>query len=154
MKRGSTLFLKGVIVLVGLGVLAICVFAIPRVIGSIDWGGYDPILLGLYITAIPFFIALHQAMKILNQIDKNDPFSEAGVVAFKRIKYCGLTISAMFIAGIPYIFRVAELDDAPGAVAITLVIIFASFVIATFAAVLQKLLQNVIHIKKENELTV
>jgi len=35
-----------------------------------------------------------------------------------------------------------------------LVIIFASVVIAAFAALLQKLLQNAIEIKSENDLTV
>jgi hypothetical protein len=37
---------------------------------------------------------------------------------------------------------------------IGLVIIFASMVIAVFAAVLQRLLQEAIHIKSENDLTI
>jgi hypothetical protein len=54
----------------------------------------------------------------------------------------------------PYIFYVGDRDDAPGAVAIGLVIVGASFVIATFAAVLQKLLESGRKIKSENDLTV
>jgi hypothetical protein len=54
----------------------------------------------------------------------------------------------------PYIVYVADKDDPPGATAIGLVIIVASCVIAVFAAVLQKLLQNAIEIKSENDLTV
>jgi hypothetical protein len=154
MKRGSTLFLRGVLILMALGVLAICIFALPRIIGDIDLGGYDPILFGLYITAIPFFIALYQAFLLLNYIDKNNPFSTLAVNALKKIKYCAITISGLFVVGMPYIFKVADKDDAPGVVAIALVIIFSSIVIAVFAAVLQKLLQNVLDIKAENELTV
>jgi hypothetical protein len=154
MKKGSTLFLKGVLILMALGVLAICIFALPRIIGDIDLGGYDPILFGLYIAAITFFIALYQSFLLLNYIDNNNPFSTLAVNALKKIKHCGITISALFLIGMPYIFRVAELDDAPGVVAIALVIIGASLVIAVFAGVLQKLLQNVIDIKSENELTV
>jgi hypothetical protein len=60
----------------------------------------------------------------------------------------------MFAAGMPYIFNVADKDDAPGVVAMALVIIFASLVIGVFAAVLQKLLQSVVAIKSENDLTV
>jgi hypothetical protein len=154
MKKGSTLFLKGVLILFGIVVLALCIFALPRVIGTIDMGGYDPILLGLYVTAIPFFIALYQAFMLLRYIDANNAFSELSVTALKKIKYCAIAISAMYALGMPYIFYVADKDDAPGVVAIGLIIIFASGVIATFAAVLQKLLKHAIDIKSENELTV
>ena len=54
----------------------------------------------------------------------------------------------------PYIFIVAEEDDAPGVVLIALIVIFASFIIATFAALLQKLFKEALAIKSENELTV
>jgi hypothetical protein len=54
----------------------------------------------------------------------------------------------------PYIFYVADRDDAPGVSVIGFIIIFASFVIAVFAAVLERLLQNAIEIKSENDLTV
>lgn len=154
MKRGSTLFLKGVIFIIGGIVLALCIYVLPRTIGSIDMGGYDPILMGMYVPAIPFFIALYQALRLLSFIDKNNAFSDLSVKALKYIKYCAMTISVLYIAGMPYIVYVADQDDAPGVVAIGLVIIFASCVIATFAAVLQKLLQNVLDIKSENELTV
>ena len=137
-----------------LGVLAICGLVLPQTIGSFDLGGYDPILLGMYVPAIPFFIALYQSLKLLGLIDKNKAFSEHAVEAIKKIKYCALVISGLYAAGMPYIFYVADKDDAPGVVAIGLVIIFASVVIAIFAALLQKLLQNVIDIKSENELTV
>jgi hypothetical protein len=154
MNRGSTNFLRLVIFLIGTGVLALCLFVLPRVIGSIDLGGYDPILLGMYVPAIPFFVALYQALRLLSYIDKNKAFSSLSVTALKNIKYCALAISALYAAGMPYIFYVADKDDAPGVVAIGLVIIFASFVIAVFAAVLQRLLQNAIAIKSENDLTV
>ncbi len=154
MKKGSTLFLKAVVLLLGAGVLAICVFGLPSIIDSIDWGGYDPILLGLYVPALPFFFALFQAFKLLGFIDKNEAFSELSVKALKNIKYCACTISGLFTAGMPYIVYVADKDDAPGVVAIGLVIIGAALVIAVFAAVLQSLLQNAITIQSENELTV
>jgi hypothetical protein len=154
MKKIPTFFLRAAILVLGAIVLAICIFALPRIIGTFDIGGYDPIIIGLYLPAIPYFFALYQAWKLLRLIDANNAFSEFAVKALKNIKYCAVTISGLFILGMPFIFRVADLDDAPGVVAIALVIIGASLVIATFAGVLQKLLQNVIDIKKENELTV
>jgi hypothetical protein len=154
MNRGSTLFLQGVIVLMALGALAICIFALPVALRSDNTGLYRPIALGMYAAVIPFFIALYQSMKLLDLIDHNNAFSELGVQALKKIKYCGMVIAAMFTLGMPYIFIVGDKDDAPGVIAVACIIIFASIVIAIFAAVLQKLLKNVVDIKKENELTV
>jgi hypothetical protein len=154
MKQISTFFLKGAVILIGLVTLAVCIFGLPQIIGSFSLGGYDPILLGIYITVIPFFIALFQALKLLNYVDKNRAFSEATIKALNVIKYCAIVIGAMYAAGMPYIFQVADKDDAPGVVLIGLVITGASFVVATFMAVLQKLLQNAIDIKRENDLTV
>ena len=54
----------------------------------------------------------------------------------------------------PLFYLIAEMDDAPGIILIGLVLIFASMVIAVFAAVLQRLLQEAIDIKSENDLTV
>ncbi|HYF97268.1 MAG TPA: DUF2975 domain-containing protein [Patescibacteria group bacterium] len=154
MKRGSTIILRGVVILIGFIVLGLCIFALPAGILSDNTGYYRPILLGLYIPAIPFFFALYQALKLLSYIDKNKAFSLASVKALRNIKYCALIISTLFITGMPYIFYAADRDDAPGVALIGFVIIGASFVIATFSAVLQKLLQNVVDIKSENDLTV
>lgn len=157
MERGSTVILRGVVILIGLVVLGLCAIGLPMLIKSelttsdFDYGW---IFVGLYVPAIPFFFALYQALKLLDYIDKNQAFSELSVQAFRSIKYCALTISGLFAAGMPYVFYVADRDDAPGVALIGFVIIGASFVIATFAAVLQKLVQNAVDIKSENDLTV
>lgn len=154
MKQVSTVFLKGVVVLIGLVMLAVCAIVLPVGIRAEDADGYRYILLGLYAPVIPFFFVLYQAINLLNNIDKNLAFSALSVNALKNIKYGAAAISALFAAGMPYIFTVADKDDAPGVVAIGLVIVGISFVIATFAAVLQKLFQNAVDIKAENDLTV
>lgn len=156
MTPGSTLFLKTVIYLIGAGVLFICAWVLPQFIRAELTNDFDYgyIFLGLYVAAVPFFIALHQALKLLGFIDQNKAFSELSVKALKNIKYCAITISGLFIAGMPYIFYVGDRDDAPVVVAAGLVIIFASFVIAVFAAVLQKLFHSALEIKSENDLTV
>jgi hypothetical protein len=154
MKRGSTIFLRGVVLLLGAIVLALCAFALPIGIKNDEAGYYRPILLGLYVPAIPFFGALYQTLKLLGYIDKNQAFSLFSVGTLKQIKRCAVSISALFAAGMPYIYWAADKDDAPGVVAIGLVIIFASAVIAVFAAVLQRLLGDALAIKAENDLTV
>ncbi len=163
MKKGPTLLLKLTILGLGLLVLGVCVFALPIGIfggGAENYGAqssgadYSLILAGLYIPAIPFFYALFKAMKILDLIDKNQAFSEASAEALKHIKYCAFIISSMFALAMPYVFQVADKDDAPGVVLLGLVVTVASLVIASFATVLQKLVQHAATIKDENDLTV
>lgn len=154
MKRGSTLFLKLALVLLGLGALALAIFVLPAGIKSDNVGYYRPILIGMYLPATPFFLALFQAWKLLSLIDKNNAFSQSSVLALRNIKYCAGVISLFYAAGMPYIFHAADRDDAPGVVAIGLIIIGASLVVAVFAALLERLLKSAIQIKSENDLTV
>lgn len=154
MKRSSTIFLRAVVVLIALIVLGLCLFVLPAGISSDATEMYHPILWGMYATAIPFFIALHQTLKLLGYIDKTKAFSQVSVKTLKTIKYCALAISGLYAVGLPYIFFVADKDDAPGAVLIGLVFTLGSLVVAVFAAVLERLLQNAINIKSENDLTV
>ncbi|MBO0992697.1 DUF2975 domain-containing protein [Bacillus sp. SD088] len=160
MKRGSTLFLRIAVFLIGTPILALCLFGLPIVakeaVDSYSEFAYVlyGILIVMYISAIPFFIALYQAFKLLSYIDKNKAFAYISVKALKNIKYCAITISGFYIVGMPLFYLIAEVDDAPGIIVIGLIIIFASLVIAVFAAVLQRLLKEAIDIKSENDLTV
>ena len=158
MKRGSTLFLRIAVILMGIPVLALCIFGVYQLANNPANPDYAhilyPILIGMYVSAIPFFIALYQAFKLLNYIDKNQSFSELYITSLKNIKFCAITISSLYVVILPFVFLVADLDDAPGLVIVGMVPVFASMVIAVFAAVLQKLLQEAIHIKSENDLTV
>lgn len=156
MKR-ETLFLKIAVFLIGIPVLALCVWVVPRV--ALDTVEHSPILtivalIGVYATAIAYFVALFTTIKLLSYIDQNIAFSELSVKALIKIKYCAILISSVYVVGMPLIYYAAEVDDAPGLILIGMVIIFASFVVAVFAAVLQKLLKNAIDIKSENDLTV
>ncbi|MDN4072843.1 DUF2975 domain-containing protein [Fictibacillus terranigra] len=160
MKRGTTLFLKIAVIFIGIPVPALCIFLVPEIVNyaaelypDIAYMKYL-VLIDLYAAAIPFYFALYQAFKLLSYIDKNNAFSELSVKALRTIKYCAITISSLFVARMPLFFLVGDKDDAPGVIVLGLVIIFASMVIAVFAAVLQRLLKEAIDIKSENVLTV
>jgi len=159
MKQGSTLFLKLAVFLMGIPVLALCIFLVPRVAFivadflEIAYLKY-PVFIVFYGAAIPFYFALYQAFRLLTYIDQNKAFSELSVTALKKIKYCAITISGLHVLALPLFYLFAEMDDAPGVIFLGLVVPFASIVIAVFAAVLQRLLQEAIDIKSENDLTV
>ncbi|MEC0204394.1 DUF2975 domain-containing protein [Paenibacillus lautus] len=160
MKRGSTLFLRMAVILIGIPVLALCVFVVPEIANFMAELYPDHtylkylVFIDLYATAIPFYFALYQAYKLLGYIDKNKAFSELSVRVLKNIKNCAVIISSLFVVGMPLFYLIAEKDDAPGIILIGMALIFASMVIAVFAAVLQKLLKEAIDIKSENDLTV
>ena len=158
MERGSTIFLKVAVFLIGTPVLALCIFGLTWLANNPASPDYAymlyPILIGMYVSVIPFFAALFQAFKLLGYIDKKQAFSELSVKALKNIKFCAMTISGLYVVVIPFVYLLALQDDAPGLIIIGMVPTFASLVIAVFAAVLQKLLRDAIDIKSENDLTV
>lgn len=157
MKR-ETLFLKISLFLIGIPILILCLSGLPWMAREAAKHYpkllYLPVLVGVCITAIPFYLALYQAFKLLGYIDRNNAFSEASVTSLKHIKYCAALISIVYGVSMPLFYLMAQKDDAPGIIIIGLVCIFAPLVIAVFAAVLQKLLKNAIDIKTENDLTV
>lgn len=163
MKRSSTLFLRAAVIFIGIPVLALCLFLLPQIANEANEAaqrGSDVayvvygILMVMYVSAVPFYFALYQSFNLLSYIDKNLAFSVLSVRALKKIKNCALIISGLYLAGLPMVFVLAQVDDAPGLVLIGMVLIFAPLVIAVFAAVLQRLLQEAIEIKSENDLIV
>jgi hypothetical protein len=158
MKKGSTIFLKFVICLIAIGAF-IWLIWFPMLEGraaNLDIISIyaDPLIIYAYIGSIPFFIALYQAFKLLGYLDGNKVFSQFSVNAVKKIKYYAITFSGFIVLGILYIRLFVKGDDPAGVTALSILITFASIVIATAAAVFQRLLQNAIDIKSENDLTV
>ena len=158
MKHGSTLFLKLAIIVIGSPVLVLCILGLYWLISNPSNPQYAyilyPIIIGIYVSAIPFYIALYNAFRLLTYIDKSKAFSQSSFKALNNIKYCAITISALYTLLMPFVYILADKDDAPGAIIIGMLPIFASMVISVFAAVLQRLLQEAINIKSENDFTI
>jgi hypothetical protein len=148
MKRGSTIFLQVVIVLIGIGVLALLLWE-PQVEGrnvnATQFEIYfkDPFLAYIYLAFVPFFVGLYQAFKILGYARRNEIRSQHSLRALRIIKYCALT-TALFIVGAEvYIFIfVRGTDDVAGGAMMGALIILVSAIIATAAAVFERILQN------------
>lgn len=159
MKRVPTLFLQAVIVLIGIVALAILI-RFPLVEGratNLDLISIyaDPLILYGYATSIAFFIALYKAFKLLGYIGQNKVFSSDSVKTLKSIKYCAIVLGVSIVMAGLYI-RIAhdEEDDPAGFIAICIVTTFASIVVATAAAIFERLLQNAVDLKSESDLTI
>jgi hypothetical protein len=157
MKRSSTLFLQVVIVLIGIGALALLLWE-PHIEGRnvhatlFEIYFNDPFLAYAYIASIPFFVALHRAFTLLGDIRQNKTFSPNSVRALRTIKYCASAIAGFVAAGEAYLFMaVRGTDDIAGGVAIGLALIFLSAVVAAAAAVFERILQSAVDMKSEND---
>lgn len=153
MNFDSTMFLRMVIYCIGLAALGVCVI-IAGVTLSGNAGIFWPVSTLMFVSAAPFFYALYNGLLLLRYIDQKLAFSELSTKAIRTIKYCAFSISVLYAAGMPLIISVAHKDDAPGVVLLGLIFIFATLIVGVFAAVLERLLQNAIDIKSENDLTV
>lgn len=90
MKIATTLFMKIAVILIGIPVLALCIFLVPELADAVsDYLGVHSIkyiiFILLYGGALPFYFALYQTFKLLSYIDKNIAFSELSVRALMRI---------------------------------------------------------------------
>ena len=158
MKRSSTIFLQVVIVLIAIGALAVMLWE-PHIEGRnahatlFEIYFKDPFLAYAYIASIPFFVALYQAFKVLGYAGQNKVFSQAAVKALRTIKYCAIAIIGFVAIGEIFIVF-GNTDDRPGGVFMGILITFGSIVIATAAAMFERILQSAVDIKSENDLTV
>lgn len=159
MKRISIIFLQAVVVLIGIVALAILI-RLPLIEGratNLDLFDiyFDPFILYGYATSIAFFVALYKAFKLLGYIGQNKVFSSNAVKTLKSIKYCAIILSVSIVTAGLYIRISHNKDDDPaGFVAICIVTTFVSVVVATAAAIFEKILQNAIDMKSENDLTI
>ena len=153
-----TIILQAVIVLIGIGALALMLWE-PHIEGRnahatlFEIYFKDPFLAYAYLASIPFFVALYQAFKVLVYIRLNKAFSQATVKALRTIKFCALGIIGFVAVGELFIM-LGNSDDRAGGIFIGILITFPSIVIATAMTVLERVLQNAVDIKSENDLTV
>jgi len=153
-----TIFLQAVIVLIGIGALALMLWE-PHIEGRNAHAALfeiyfkDPFLAYAYLASIPFFVALYQAFKVLGYVRQDKTFSHASVKALRVIKYCALAIIGFVAVGELFIM-LGNSDDRAGGFFIGILITFGSVVIATAAAMFERILQNAVDIKSENYLTV
>ena len=158
MKRSSTIFLQVVVVFIGIGALALMLWE-PHIEGRNAHATLfqiyfkDPFLAYAYMASIPFFMALYQAFQVLGCVRQNKVFSQATVNSLRTIKYCAIAIIGFVAVGVIFMMF-GDSEDRPAGVFMRILIAFPSIVIATAAALFERILQNAVDIKSENDLTV
>jgi hypothetical protein len=155
MKKGSTMFLRAVVVLIGIGVLAFLLWE-PQVEGvnanatNLEIYFKDPFLAFVYLGSVPFFVALYKAFKVLGYARQDQAFTETTTKALKAIRHCMLVTAGAIVAAGAYIRIAAEGsgDDPAGALALGMVAIFICIVTAAVATVIERTIQNAPNLKQ------
>lgn len=141
------MFLRAVTVLIGLAALAVMI-RFPLTEGraaNLDLFRIyaDPFVVYGYLASIAFFVALYQAFKLLGYVGQNKVFSRNSVKALRTIRYCAITLSSLIVlAGLYIRLFHAPGDDPAGFLALSIVAIFASLVVATAAAMFEGIVQT------------
>ena len=158
MNRGSSLFLRAVVVLIGLGALAFLLWQ-PHVEGRnahatvFEIYFKDPFLAYVYVGSIPFFVGLVHAFKVLGYTGRRNEFSASAVRSLRTIKFCAIALVGFVALGEVFIFMSPD-DDRAGAVMMGVAIAFVAVLVATATAILERTLRHAVDMKSENDLTV
>ena len=159
MKRTSILFLQAVVVLIGVVALTIMI-RFPMTEGrakNLDLFSIyaDPFILYGYASSIAFFVALYKAFQLLGYIGQDKLFSPNSIRTLRSIKYCAIIVSISIVMAGLFIRLFHNKDDDPaGFLAMCIVTTFISIAVATAMAVFEKILQNAVDMKSENDLTI
>lgn len=159
MKKASIIFLQAVVVLIGIVALAILI-RFPLTEGraaNLDLFSiyFDPLIIYAYIASVAFFIALYKAFILLGFIGQNKVFDIKSVKALTSIKHCAIALSIMIVLAGVYVRIFHSKDDDPaGFIALCILTTFISVVLATAAAIFEKILQKAVDLKSENDLTI
>lgn len=110
----------------------------------------DPFLACAYIASVPFFVALYQAFTLLKRVRQDTIFSLDSVRALRTIKYCAISLIASIAAAEAYFFIFQRgKEDIAGGVAVGLLLMFISAIIAATADVFERLLQSAVDMKSK-----
>ncbi|MFH5183797.1 DUF2975 domain-containing protein [Paenibacillus sp. TAB 01] len=156
-KRGSSTFLKVIIFLFGIAVLAVGIVFLPEAArrDAIERpGDYSlyPLLVCAYGICITFSVALYQVFKLLNYIEKKNAFSELSLQSLGAIKKCTFIVIFFILLAIVYLRVRVQFtgDDAAGPISLGLMGILATSIIAAIVDVLQKPIKNVLDSQPKN----
>ena len=156
-KQGSITFLKVIIFLIGIAVLALCFFWLPVIAirePKAHPGVYSlyPLLVYAYGCCIAFSIALYQVFKLLTYIERNNAFSELSLKSLQVIKKCDLTAIFFIVLGIVTLKVISKVtgDDPAGPISLSLMAILATGIITAVVDALQKPLRNLLDTKPGN----
>jgi peptidoglycan/LPS O-acetylase OafA/YrhL len=158
MRSAATRFLKGVLVLLGLGAFAFLLVE-PHFEGRnahatlFEIYFEDPFLAYAFLASVPFFVGIFNGLRVLGFAGRGQELSPLALSSVRTIKRCAMALVA-FVAGVELYFFSNDSDDRAGGVMIGVALGFAAIVVATAMAALERSLQRAVDLKSEHDPTV
>lgn len=150
MKLISTIFLRGMILLAGAAVLILCISWLPSMAEKAAAQNPEyaymkyPLLVGIYLTALPFYAALFHGFRLAGSLKEKGFFSTASLGSLRQIQYAGFLIAAAYFLGLVYL--ISQNAGHPGIVLMGMAIVLISLIAGFFAIFLR---QAVLSVSKE-----
>lgn len=157
-KRKLIYWLLLMLACLGLVVLVLCVLAIPYLADRTAQQNPEyqqlkvPLMLFLYLTALPFYAGVFQAMRICREILKGNEFTTQNAQSLILISYYSFSVILLYFVGAVLLLSQNALHSSIAIIILT--VIFMAAAIAVFGALLSHLVQHAVLIKEENDHTV
>ncbi len=117
-KKSSAVSLQIVVALIAVGALTFLLWE-PQVegvnVGATNFEIYfqDPFLAYAYIAAIPFFVILYKAFKLLGDVGRNEVLGERSQKALRTIRNCALLSIGFVVGGVSWLMSMDIGEDRP-----------------------------------------
>ncbi|MGM0112093.1 DUF2975 domain-containing protein [Enterococcus sp. DIV0187] len=100
------------------------------------------------------FRVLFLLNRILNFIKGAEAFSAKTLKVVSQIKKLILLVSIVFVGILPFFYRVADRQDAPGVMVIGLAFVSIPFTAFIFTQIVEELFKSATELKSDSELTI
>lgn len=110
--------------------------------------------ISLYLSAIASLLIIYYMYRMLGLVDNNTAFSAMSLVYVHAIFRLALMEFIVLTGTLPFVYFIADNDDAPGVMVIGLGMLIIPLAVATFVSIIEKLLKNAIELKLDSELTI
>jgi hypothetical protein len=162
MNNKSIKTLKAIVILVAVGVFLLEALLIYPL--SLRYAYRVPSYSGiriaslvfLYITSIPFYMAIFQALRICNNIIENKPFAKSNIYYFDFARWCALPVAiAYLLGGIgAYIFTAGRGTPAMTLIVAMAAVSFFALIVFLACSVMVELFKRAHELQEENAMTI
>ncbi|GAB0169875.1 DUF2975 domain-containing protein [Lysinibacillus sp. CTST325] len=157
-QKELSAWLKLIIILCGIFGVLFCVYIAPEIgknflkDSKILKDFYNSFIGFIWITGIPFFIALFLGWRICSDIASDKVFTIKNADRLKYVGILSIIEGIFYIVALMYLFIIDSYQT--DLLMIILLILFFSVVISVFTSLLSHLVRQASEIKQDNDLTI
>ena len=151
-------WLKVIIVICGILGLLFCVYFGPEIGREVLLNSekmkvlYKPFIVFIWITGIPFYIALILGWQICLDISTNQAFNIKNADRLKQVSVLAMIEGLFYVVALVYLL--VDQSFSTNMLIIILLILFFAVVISVFTSMLSQLVREASKIKTDNDLTI